>query len=127
MESNPSPKMSKKTLERIESRTLNKLRQSLSRSPSQVAQLTNTLNRNSLSKTVLVFESDKEVPSQKNLISLTDKHDPLAQREADLLVDRHKKRLSQINTMNIQWGNKNSIMPNTPGQHHDLLAVRNEH
>jgi len=49
---------------------------------------------------------------------LTDKHDPIAKREHDLQVIRHKKRLTEIKESGISIGNK-GLTSRKYGELHD--------
>jgi hypothetical protein len=53
------------------------------------------------------------------MYSLTDKHDPIAKRENDLLVNRHKKRLLEIRHKSVAPGTKNSMAKRKYGELHD--------
>lgn len=67
------------------------------------------------------------VDSNKSIISLTDKHNPLAVATEDRLLQKHKERLNKIKELPVIVGGRWSLAPDRPGENPDLLKVRNQH
>lgn len=49
-------------------------------------------------------------------VALIDKHDPIGNREHANLVERHQKRLREINDINIGFGHSFSMNQKKPGE-----------
>jgi hypothetical protein len=61
------------------------------------------------------------------MYSLTDKHDPIAKRENDLLVNRHKKRLLEIRHKSVAPRSKDSLTKRKFGELHDYQGQVNKY